>query len=168
MTSRWLVLAALVLFGPAIPLSAQEDEAGIALGRTPPAVALLDLEGKPVDLTTFIGKRPALIEFWAIWCERCRALAPKLAAAHARYGGAVQFVAVAVAVNETRAAVRRHLAEHPMPYPYLWDEDGRAVRAFQAPTTSFLVTLNRAGQVVYTGVGADQDLDLALTRATRP
>jgi TATA-box binding protein (TBP) (component of TFIID and TFIIIB) len=51
-----------------------------------------------------------------------------------------------------------------MPYPYLWDVNGNAVRAFQAPTTSYVVVLNAEGKVVYTGVGSDQDLDAALAR----
>jgi thiol-disulfide isomerase/thioredoxin len=106
-----------------------------------------------------------LIEFWATWCTRCRALEPRMAAAHARFGTRVRFVAVAVAVNETKEAVRRHLAQHPMPYPYLWDTNGNAVRAFQAPATSYVVVLDRAGKVVYTGVGEEQDFEAALARA---
>ena len=160
-----LAFALLLLAAPGARLSAQEDETGIALGRTPPPVTIEDLDGKSVDLGRLVGRRPALIEFWAVWCPRCRALEPKLAAAHARYGTRVQFLAVAVAVNETPASVRRHLAQHPMPYPVLWDTNGAAVRAFQAPTTSFIVMLDAAGKVVYTGVGEEQDLEAALARA---
>jgi thiol-disulfide isomerase/thioredoxin len=158
-----LTLACLAPGGAA----AQANEAGIALGGTPPPVTIQDLRGRPVSLERLIGDHPALIEFWATWCPRCRALAPKLKALHARYGGRVRFVAVAVAVNETRAGVRRHLAEHPMPYPFLWDGDGTAVRAFQAPTTSYVVILDRRHRVVYTGVGVDQDLAGALAGAVR-
>lgn len=155
----------LLLWAGAGPLAAQGDDAGIRLGQTPPAVRIEDLEGKPVDFARLTAGKPALIEFWAIWCPRCQALEPRMIAAHAHYGGRVHFVAVAVAVNETRAAVRRHLAQHPMPYRYLWDANGQAVRAFQAPTTSYVVVLNAAGRVVFTGVGEDQDLETALARA---
>jgi len=149
----------------AVRLSAQDDDAGIGLGHTPPPVTIEDLDGRTVELARFIGQRPALIEFWATWCPICRALQPKLDSAHARYGARVQFIAVAVAVNETPAAVRRHLAQHPKPYPFLWDTNGNAVRAFQAPTTSYVVALDPHGKVVYTGVGEDQNLEAALARA---
>jgi len=157
------LLAVLLTAGLAFRLSAQDD-AGIALGSTPPATTVADLDGKPVDLATYAAKRPLLLEFWATWCPICRALEPKLIAAHARYGARVQFVAIAVAVNETRESVRRHLTEHPMPYPYLWDTNGAAVRAFEAPTTSYIVVLDADRKVIYTGVGADQDLDAVLAR----
>ena len=161
--SRAIVVAITLLAAVAGSLRAQE-EAGIAIGRTPPAVTLEDLDGKAVDLAGVIGPQPALIEFWATWCTQCRALEPRLRAAQARYGRRVRFVAVAVAVNETAAAVRRHLADYPMPYPFLWDGKGSAVRAFQAPATSYVVILDRTGKVVYTGVGPEQDLESALAK----
>jgi thiol-disulfide isomerase/thioredoxin len=161
--SRWRgALGGLLLLGLGSGLAAQEDAGGIPLGSTPPPVTIADLQGKPVALGDVIGRGPALVEFWATWCPLCSALEPKLAAAYARYHTGVRFVAVAVAVNETPAAVRRHLARHPMPYPYLWDTNGNATRAFQAPTTSFVVILDRTGKVSYTGSGVDQDLERAL------
>ena len=142
----------------------EEDAAGIALGQRPPAAFVSDLAGASVDLQALTGAKPTLIEFWATWCPRCAALEPRLDSAYARYGTEVQFLAIAVAVNETREAVRRHRASHPVPYRTLWDRDGAAVRAFQAPTTSFVVVLSRTGRVVYTGVGAAQQLEPVLRR----
>lgn len=147
------------------PLSAQDDEVGIAIGARPPAVMVADLDGKPVDLSTIIGKKPVLLEFWATWCPRCAALLPKMEAARSRFGDRVEFVAIAVAVGQTPAAVRRHLARHPIPLRLFWDTDGSAVRAFQAPGTSFVVVLDASGTVVYTGFGEDQDIERAVRRA---
>ena len=146
------------------PLSAQEDDVGIAVGARPPAVTIVDLAGKPVDLSTIIGQKPVLLEFWATWCTLCAALLPKMEAAHARFGDRVDFVAIAVAVGQTPAAVKRHLARHPIPFRLLWDSDGKAVRAFQAPATSFVVVLDRDGKVAYTGIGEDQDIEGAVKR----
>ncbi|MDO8666863.1 MAG: hypothetical protein Q7J79_09645, partial [Gemmatimonadales bacterium] len=46
-------------------LAAQEDRIGIALGATPPAAEVQDLDGKPVNLSNFVGHRPVVVEFWA-------------------------------------------------------------------------------------------------------
>ena len=54
-----------------------------------------------------------------------------------------------------------------MPFTFLWDGNGAAVRAFQAPATSYVAVLDTKGRVVYTGVGADQDIEAALRRAVR-
>lgn len=155
----WAV--ALMLLAPA---AVAAQDVGLALGTEAPPVAVQDLDGKTVDLGRYIGKGPALLEFWATWCPLCAALEPALKEAHARYGAVVPFVAIGVAVNETPASIRRHLAKHPLPYPVLYDASGAAVRAFEAPTTSYIVVLDRAGKVTYTGSGSDQDVTPALQR----
>jgi len=137
---------------------------GIAIGATPPAVTIEDLDGHPADLSGLVGKRPVLVEFWATWCPLCAALMPRLDSAYARHHADVAFVAIAVAVNESPAAVKRHLAKQPIPFTFLWDANGGAVRAFQAPSTSYVVLLDASGKVAYTGVGADQDIEAALQR----
>ena len=156
-----------VFFGvmAASRLPAQEEDVGIAVGAMPPAVTVRDLDGKPVDLAQYIGKKPVLVEFWATWCPICKALLPKMEAAQRRYGDKVEFLVVAVAVNESQNSVRRHLSQHPMPFTFLWDADGAAVRAFQAPSTSYIVVLDAGGKVVYTGVGEEQDVEAAVGRA---
>jgi Redoxin len=63
--------------------------------------------------------------------------------------------------------VRRHLERDPMPFTFLWDGNGAAVRAFQAPSTSYIAILDAKGKIVYTGVGEDQDIEAALSRAVR-
>ena len=149
-----------------VPLSAQDEHIGIPIGATPPAVTIETLEGAPVDLGTVIGKKPVLLEFWATWCPLCEALFPKLEAAQRRYAGKIDVVIIAVAVNQTKRSIVRHLERHPMAFATVyWDTDGRATRAFQAPSTSYVVTLDAAGKVVYTGLGEEQDIEKAIRRA---
>ena len=45
---------------------------------------------------------------------------------------------------------------------FVFDKNGDAVKAFQVPHPSFVVVLDAAGTVVYTGVGPDQDLEAAI------
>jgi thiol-disulfide isomerase/thioredoxin len=155
---------ALVLAVAAAPAWAQDD-LGIPVGTVAKAVTIEDLDGRPTDLGQFIGKKAVLLEFWATWCPLCKALEPKMAAAREQYGDQVEFIVVAVGVNQSKASIKRHLERHPMPFRVLWDANGAAVRAFQAPTTSYVVTLNGAGKVVYTGAGEDQDIEAAVRAA---
>lgn len=161
----YLVSAAILFSGTLAPVavSAQErGELGIALGERPELVEIEDLQGNKVSLTQFVGERPVLIEFWARWCELCAALYPQIEDVHSRYEDRVEFVAVAVAVAQSQRSVLRHLEGEPMGFPVLWDDGGRAVRAFLAPGTSYIVVLDPEGTVVYTGSGADQDIEAAV------
>ena len=158
-----LALAGAATLAFAVPATAQD--VGIDVGRVPPPVTIEDLDGNPVDLAQYVGKRPVLLEFWAEWCEVCAALKPRLEAAAARHAGKADVLVIAVAVNETKRSIRRHLEDHALPGRVLWDTNGRATRAYQAPSTSYVVVLDARGRVVYTGVGAVQDLGGALDRA---
>ncbi len=153
----WVLAVAL-----ALPPALRAQDIGLPIGTRAPAVVVADLDGKSVDLGSYVGKQPVLLEFWATWCPLCKALEPALTAAHARYGRAVQFVVIGVGVNESPASIKRHLVEHPLPFPVLFDAGGAAVRAYQAPTTSYVVVLDKAGKVTYTGAGAEQDVATAL------
>ena len=147
------------------PARAQEEQIGLALGSAPPArIQIENLDGQPVDLAAQFGKKPVLIEFWATWCPLCRALLPKLEAAHQKYGNRVDFRVVAVGVNETQRSIKRHMVQNPMPFEPLWDGKGVAVRAFEAPSTSYIVGLDAKGKVAYTGLGDGQDIEAAVQK----
>jgi thiol-disulfide isomerase/thioredoxin len=158
-----LVAAIAAGFFIASPVAAQD--LGIEVGARAPVVTVHALDGKPVDLGQYIGKTPMLIEFWATWCPNCRELMPALLDVEKKYGKRVKFVALAVAINQSPERVRRFLAAHPLPHDTFYDTDGKAAGAFDAPATSYVVVLDKAGKVVYTGLGGKQDLEAALKKA---
>ena len=161
-------LAPAVLLLVALAGQARAQDEGIALGARAPAVVVNDIDGKPVNLADYIGKKPLLLEFWATWCSVCEELLPKVKAAHAMYGEKVVFLGVNVTVNQTPERVRRWIANNDPPYRTLYDDKGVSTRAYEAPVTSYIVIVDAAGKVAYTGTGADQDLAGALARVTRP
>lgn len=156
----------LLLAGLSGRASAQDE--GIALGAKAPAVVVNDIDGKPVDLGAYLGKQPVLLEFWATWCNVCEELLPRVREAHATYGTSVAFFGVNVTVNQTPERVRRWIASHNPPYRTLYDDKGVSTRAYEAPVTSYIVIIDAAGRVAYTGTGADQDLSSALAHVVKP
>ena len=153
-----------VTIGPAAP-PAGAQHVGIAIGKRAPSALVQNLDGKTVDLGASVGRSPMLIEFWATWCSKCRELEPALLAAQRKYAGRVKFVGVAVSVNQSPARVKAYAAKHGMKFDILYDADGNASDAYEAPATSYIVVVNRKGNVVYTGLGGSQNLDAAIRKA---
>lgn len=155
-------LAATMLFAVG---KAGAQEAGIALGAQAPGAAVESLDGKAVDLSQYIGAKPVVLEFWATWCPVCKKLEPAFAAAHDKYGDRVTFVSVGVNNNQTPDKQKVYVADKHLGGTFVFDRDGKAVAAYKAPHTSYVVVINGDGKVVYTGVGGGQDVDAAVSKA---
>ena len=106
--------------------SAPGDEAGpeapsdqITLAGNPPIdFTAVDLDGKPVAISSFKGK-PVVLDFCATWCPPCRAELPVLDEAFGKFSGQGLQV-VAVFVDEDVAAVKKFLADNKYHFTVLW------------------------------------------------
>jgi thiol-disulfide isomerase/thioredoxin len=159
------------LFGVALALalstgvaSSASAQIGIPVGTDAPGAQVHKLDGTQTDLSQYIGKTPVLIEFWATWCPVCKELEPKMLDLAKRYGTQVKFLGVAVSVNESPRRVKAYAEKYRDPYELVFDTDGNAVTAYDVPTTSYVVLIDKSGKVIYTGQGADQDLEAALKK----
>jgi thiol-disulfide isomerase/thioredoxin len=148
----------------AAPAESRAQDLGITLGTHAPAATVTTLAGARANLSQFVGKEPVLLEFWATWCPNCKELEPTMRAAAAKYGKRVRFVRVAVNVNEKPALVKAYVAKYKLAGEHFYDTDGAATDAYDVPATSYVVILDRAGNVAYTGLGGKQDLSAAITK----
>jgi thiol-disulfide isomerase/thioredoxin len=149
--ARTIFLGGALLLGTSVG-SAQAP----APGMPAPAITVAALDGGAVTIDAAASGRPVVIEFWATWCSVCDELLPRMRTAHAQFKDRVDFYGVNVTVNESRARVQRWVEREQPPYRTLYDERGTAVRAFGAPTTSYVVIIDARGTVRYTGSGGAQ------------
>ena len=152
MTSMRHALVALA-FIPAVVLA---QDSGILVGSAAPAAMVSTLDGRVANLSDHLWKGPVVMEFWATWCPVCKELEPAMAALTKKYTGKVTFVNVAVSVNQSPALVQRFVTAHRMGGVHYFDTKGDATGEYDVPATSYVVVIDKAGKVVYTGVGGDQ------------
>jgi thiol-disulfide isomerase/thioredoxin len=162
---RFASLSLAVLLAAASAARAQES--GITVGAQGPAAKVLTLDGKTIDIGSYVGKQPMLIEFWAFWCPNCKELEPSLIALQKKYGSRMKFLAVAVSVNETIDRVRTFTEKKRYAHQTVYDGEGEATEAYDVPATSYVVILDKAGKVVYTGLGGKQNLEPGILKALR-
>ena len=62
----------------------QRKKLGIEIGSKAPEIALSDLNGKIIKLSSLKGK-VVLIDFWASWCRPCRAENPNVVRLYKKY-----------------------------------------------------------------------------------
>ena len=114
-----------------------------AAGKPTPSLSLTDLDGKPWTLAALKGQ-PVLLNFWASWCEPCRAEMPSLellATRHERAGLTV----LAVNYKEPVPTIKRFLEALPFSLPILLDRDGDAAGAWTSRVFPTTVLIDRSG-----------------------
>lgn len=116
-------------------------------GGAPPPLVLRTLTGQEVDLARQRGK-VVLVNFWATWCEPCRAEMPSLDRLRERFADE-GFVILAVNVDEPEQRIRNFLERVPVGFEILLDPGMRATRAWNARILPASFLLGRDGRVRY-------------------
>ena len=120
-----------------------------AVGDGRPAdFTLQDLDGQPISLSQFRGKKPVLLVFWATWCPECKAAFPKINAMHGGPAGE-KIQILALDFRETREKVAAAVKSRDIRFPVLLDDRGQVARAFGVVGIPTYVLIGRDGTVVY-------------------
>jgi cytochrome c biogenesis protein CcmG, thiol:disulfide interchange protein DsbE len=132
---------------------AHDDKNGVAqalaAGRQPsaPAFDLKRLDGAGrLDLTSLLGRKPIVLDFWASWCVPCIEEAKRLTAAHRRYGDRVAIVGVDT--KDFAPDARRWQRRHGVTYPSVHDGDGGVLAKWGGLPIPRIFFIDRRGRVV--------------------
>ncbi len=124
--------------------------------KRPGSVSGETLDGKPLSLSDYRG-HVVVVNVWGSWCGPCRAEAPMLAAAARDLAPkGVRFLGIN-SRNPERAAPKAFVRRYGVPYPSIYDPDGRTLLAFRGtlPANSIpsTVIIDRHGRVAASVLG---------------
>jgi thiol-disulfide isomerase/thioredoxin len=111
-----------------------------------PELRLPDLNGKAWDLTQEQGA-PVLVNFWATWCEPCRAEMKSFETLERQFT-ARKLKVVAVNFKEARESVQRFREANALSLAFVRDSYGDAARAWGVTIFPTTFVVNPAGRVV--------------------
>lgn len=120
-------------------------------GKVTPALCLSDLGGKVWELSALKGQ-PVLLNFWATWCEPCRAEMPSLELLAARHKRAALAV-LSINYKEPAAVIGKFLDALPITLPILLDADGEATATWTPRVFPTTVLVDRSGRPRHSVIG---------------
>ncbi|MEM6798290.1 MAG: redoxin domain-containing protein [Planctomycetota bacterium] len=133
----------------------------------PIAVDADALTGGRVRLGDYRGKY-VLIQYWATWCEPCKADMAQIKQLHAKYAGR-GFAVLGVNLDSSPRQAEAFVAENPLPWKHAYDEgglDGRLATELGVMTLPLMVLVDDQGRVVRRNIHV-AELDGELKRLIR-
>jgi len=130
-------------------LTAGAPSAGGPGEASPPSnFTLPALDGQPVSLNQYLGKKSVLLVFWATWCPECKAAIPEINSLH---GGPLsdKLQVLGLDFRESREKVSSIVKARDIRYPVLLDEKGKVARDYGVVGIPTYVLISREGKVVY-------------------
>jgi thiol-disulfide isomerase/thioredoxin len=150
--ARICLFAALVLFPFAAASFAQLPVIRFVRDPDPaPAFQLKDLGGKDLDLESSKGK-VVLLNFWATWCEPCRAEIPGLIALQDRYKDRLQIIGLVVDDDDEKE-VRKVVDTERINYPVAIADGQTRLNYGGISALPTVFVINSEGRVVQKHVG---------------
>jgi len=111
--------------------------------------------GDEVNFSSYLGKGPLLVNFWALWCEPCKQEMKAFKALSDRFKEeGVQMVAINTDQVRSVAKVRAYVATQRLDFPVLLDPDGDIGRdVFSMESLPYSLILMPDGSVYRKHIG---------------
>lgn len=102
----------------------------------------------------------AIVDFWATWCEPCRASFPKYEALLRKHDGDI--VVIGISVDDEPEGIDAFAKETGASFTLAWDEDKAVAGAYEpeAMPTSFIVDQKGVVRYVHEGFHSGDDAEI--------
>ncbi len=118
------------------------DSSAPTEGETAPDFELTSLDGQPVRLSDYRGKK-VILNFWATWCPPCKAEMPHMQKFYEdNKDNGIEVLAVNLtSIDKGEKSVASFIEEYELTFPIPMDRDGKIGSQYRAVTipTSYII-----------------------------
>ncbi|MFQ5901955.1 MAG: TlpA disulfide reductase family protein, partial [Thermodesulfobacteriota bacterium] len=112
-----------------------------------------DLDGRPVTLSSFYGKKVVYVNIWATWCTSCRFELPTVQAMYKKFKGD-DFEVLAVSIDALgKKAIVPFMKELGLTFPALQDITGSIQALYGATGVPESFIVDKRGRIALVEVG---------------
>lgn len=153
-----MMLSLLMAFPVVAQEESEEDPMQVLVGRKFIDAQLKDINGASHKLSDYVGKGNwVLIDFWASWCQYCRAEMPELKKVYKKFNGK-GFEIVGLSIDESTDDWKTAINELGLSWTHLDDTKGwksRAISAYKVAGIPGNVLVDPSGKIVAANLSMD-------------
>jgi len=121
----------------------------VGVNEKAPDFTLESPDGASVTLSSYTGKTPVLLVFWATWCPYCVEEIPALIDLHSKKQGQLEIIAIDI--QEDAAKIKSFAQKKNIPYMMLIDKTGKTASAYGVRGIPANILVGKDGKILYNG-----------------
>jgi peroxiredoxin len=133
------------------------------LGQDAPAFETTDVEGKPIDLKSLLGKNVIMLDFWATWCGPCVQAMPEVDGVAKKFADK-RLVFYGVNEGEDAETIKEFLKSSELEVPVALDQDQKIGEMYHVSGIPQTVLIGKDGKVQVVHIGFSDGFGATLTK----
>jgi len=126
--------------------------------RQAPNFTLNRLKGGTIELASYRGQKPVVLDFFATWCPNCRRDMPHLNGLYEKYKDQVEVIGIDL--QEQASLITPFTTDLVITFPIALDSDGKVSQLYGVRYTNFHVLIDKAGNIVGSVPGDINESDI--------
>lgn len=112
------------------------------------------LDGEKLEILELVKSGPVLINFWATWCQPCKAEMKHLKSLFEKYKQkGLSIIGINQDSPKSLAKVKSFIASNKVDYPIVLDPNNQIFQKFNGQVMPYSILINSRGEIEYKHTG---------------
>ena len=114
------------------------------IGDVAPSLDLKTIEGKPLSLSDYHGKKAVYLVFWNTWCSYCIKKTPRYKTLEEEFGDRIEIIAINTGWSDSPAEMEQYRHQHETNYLLVFDDQEAITKRYKvsAVPTEFIIDVD--------------------------